>query len=44
MPRRDDIPSIVLRGSGPPVTGQACEYECSGPQGGRAGALRPMDS
>ena len=32
MPRRDDITSILLIGSGPIVIGQACEFDYSGTQ------------
>ncbi len=32
MPRRDDIGSILLIGSGPIVIGQACEFDYSGTQ------------
>src|SRR5689334_5399248 len=32
MPRRDDIHSILLLGSGPIVIGQACEFDYSGTQ------------
>jgi carbamoyl-phosphate synthase large subunit len=32
MPRRDDIRSILLIGSGPIVIGQACEFDYSGTQ------------
>ena len=36
MPRRDDIESILLIGSGPIVIGQACEFDYSGTQGTKA--------
>ncbi len=36
MPRRDDIHSILLIGSGPIVIGQACEFDYSGTQAVRA--------
>jgi carbamoyl-phosphate synthase large subunit len=36
MPRRDDINSILLIGSGPIVIGQACEFDYSGTQGAKA--------
>jgi len=36
MPRRDDISSILLIGSGPIVIGQACEFDYSGTQACRA--------
>ena len=32
MPRRDDVESILLIGSGPIVIGQACEFDYSGTQ------------
>ncbi|MCB1271218.1 MAG: carbamoyl-phosphate synthase large subunit, partial [Microthrixaceae bacterium] len=32
MPRRDDIESILILGSGPIVIGQACEFDYSGTQ------------
>ena len=32
MPRRDDIETILLIGSGPIVIGQACEFDYSGTQ------------
>jgi carbamoyl-phosphate synthase large subunit len=32
MPRRDDISSILIIGSGPIVIGQACEFDYSGTQ------------
>ncbi len=32
MPRRNDIESILLIGSGPIVIGQACEFDYSGTQ------------
>ncbi|HET9649212.1 MAG TPA: hypothetical protein VFP34_13430, partial [Microlunatus sp.] len=32
MPRRDDISSILVIGSGPIVIGQACEFDYSGSQ------------
>ena len=32
MPRRDDIESILIVGSGPIVIGQACEFDYSGTQ------------
>ena len=32
MPRRNDIGSILLIGSGPIVIGQACEFDYSGTQ------------
>ncbi len=36
MPRRDDIQTILLLGSGPIVIGQACEFDYSGTQAVRA--------
>ncbi len=36
MPRREDIESILLIGSGPIVIGQACEFDYSGTQGAKA--------
>ena len=36
MPRRDDIESILILGSGPIVIGQACEFDYSGTQACRA--------
>ncbi len=36
MPRRDDIKSILVIGSGPIVIGQACEFDYSGTQACRA--------
>ncbi len=36
MPRRDDIHTILLLGSGPIVIGQACEFDYSGTQAVRA--------
>jgi len=32
MPRRDDLHTILLIGSGPIVIGQACEFDYSGTQ------------
>ncbi|MFP3906698.1 MAG: carbamoyl phosphate synthase large subunit, partial [Acidimicrobiales bacterium] len=32
MPRRDDLSSILLIGSGPIIIGQACEFDYSGTQ------------
>ncbi|HEY5676718.1 MAG TPA: hypothetical protein VIR81_08035, partial [Myxococcales bacterium] len=32
MPRRKDLKSILLLGSGPIVIGQACEFDYSGTQ------------
>ena len=32
MPRRDDLHSILIIGSGPIVIGQACEFDYSGTQ------------
>ena len=36
MPRRDDIESILIIGSGPIVIGQAAEFDYSGTQACRA--------
>jgi len=36
MPKRTDIKSILLIGSGPIVIGQACEFDYSGTQGLKA--------
>jgi len=36
MPRRDDVRSILILGSGPIVIGQACEFDYSGTQACRA--------
>ena len=36
MPRRDDISSILIIGSGPIVIGQACEFDYSGSQAARS--------
>ncbi|HKW86384.1 MAG TPA: carbamoyl phosphate synthase large subunit, partial [Nitrospiraceae bacterium] len=36
MPKRDDIKSILLIGSGPIVIGQACEFDYSGTQACKA--------
>ncbi len=36
MPRRDDIKTILVIGSGPIVIGQACEFDYSGTQGCKA--------
>ena len=36
MPRRDDIKSILVVGSGPIVIGQACEFDYSGTQAVKA--------
>ncbi len=36
MPRRDDLSSIMLIGSGPIVIGQACEFDYSGTQAVKA--------
>ena len=36
MPRRDDIKSILILGSGPIVIGQGCEFDYSGTQAVRA--------
>ena len=36
MPRRPDLRSVLLIGSGPIVIGQACEFDYSGTQGAKA--------
>ncbi|MCS6911669.1 MAG: carbamoyl-phosphate synthase large subunit [Myxococcales bacterium] len=36
MPRRSDLHSILILGSGPIVIGQACEFDYSGSQGAKA--------
>jgi carbamoyl-phosphate synthase large subunit len=36
MPKRDDIQSVLILGSGPIVIGQACEFDYSGTQACRA--------
>src|SRR5690606_24851194 len=36
VPRRDDLETILLIGSGPIVIGQACEFDYSGTQAVRA--------
>src|SRR5512145_1204027 len=36
MPRRDDLRTILVIGSGPIVIGQACEFDYSGTQGCKA--------
>ena len=36
MPRRDDIETILILGSGPIIIGQACEFDYSGTQAVRA--------
>ena len=36
MPKRDDIKTVMLIGSGPIVIGQACEFDYSGTQGVKA--------
>ena len=36
MPRRQDIRSILLIGSGPIIIGQACEFDYSGTQACKA--------
>ncbi len=36
MPRRSDLDSILILGSGPIVIGQACEFDYSGTQAVRA--------
>src|SRR5215472_3027284 len=36
MPRRGDLKSVLLIGSGPIVIGQACEFDYSGTQAAKA--------
>src|SRR5918997_2068759 len=36
MPRRTDLQSVLIIGSGPIVIGQACEFDYSGTQGAKA--------
>src|SRR5438093_1095004 len=36
MPKRADLKSVLLIGSGPIVIGQACEFDYSGAQGAKA--------
>ena len=36
MPKREDIKSILVIGSGPIVIGQACEFDYSGAQACKA--------
>jgi carbamoyl-phosphate synthase large subunit len=36
MPRRDDLESIHIIGSGPNIIGQACEFDYSGTQACKA--------
>src|SRR5438445_7325335 len=36
MPRRTDLRSILIIGSGPIIIGQACEFDYSGTQGAKA--------
>ena len=36
MPRRDDIRTVMVLGSGPIIIGQACEFDYSGTQGCKA--------
>src|SRR6201984_138618 len=36
MPRRNDIKTVMLIGSGPIIIGQACEFDYSGTQGCKA--------
>ena len=36
MPRREDIETILVIGSGPIVIGQACEFDYSGTQACKA--------
>ena len=42
MPKRDDIKTILLIGSGPIVIGKACEFDYSGTQA--ANALKELGS
>ena len=42
MPRRDDLETILLIGSGPIVIGQACEFDYSGTQACRVLARRGL--
>ena len=41
MPRRTDISTIMIIGSGPIIIGQACEFDYSGTQACKA--LRNLD-
>ena len=36
MPKRDDIKTILIVGSGPIIIGQACEFDYSGTQACKA--------
>src|SRR6201746_1266047 len=36
MPKRTDLKSILIIGSGPIIISQACELDCSGPQACKA--------
>ena len=36
MPKREDIQSVLVIGSGPIIIGQACEFDYSGTQGAKA--------
>jgi carbamoyl-phosphate synthase large subunit len=38
MPRREDLRSVLVIGSGPIVIGQACEFDYSGTQACRVRA------
>ena len=40
MPRREDLESILVIGSGPIVIGQACEFDYSGRRPARSSAPR----
>ncbi len=42
MPRRDDIHSILIIGSGPIVIGQGCEFDYSGVQACRRSGKRDI--
>ena len=36
MPKREDINTVLVIGSGPIIIGQACEFDYSGPQACKA--------
>ena len=40
MPKREDLTSILIIGSGPIVIGQACEFDYSGSQSSKVLARR----
>ena len=44
MPRRDDLETILVIGSGPIVIGQACEFDYSGSQACRVSRQRDTGS